>query len=145
MLNTVKSALGYVPTLLFAVFEIKPNRTTISEELYVFAQPMSVIFYKDAHEESKAVTKAPAMKWLTEVNVVVWNINTLSSDDLIGYGRVQLQKALSQGYDDSSWAIQTGRCCGGGFDPGLWWQLLSQRRWQRAGASGVKVRVARAN
>ncbi|KAH1046778.1 hypothetical protein J1N35_037562 [Gossypium stocksii] len=82
---------------------------------------------KDAHEESKAVTKAPAMKYggkppifqekftfsllegLTEVNVVVWNINTLSSDDLIGYGRVQLQKALSQGYDDSSWAIQTGR------------------------------------
>ncbi|KAG4209278.1 hypothetical protein ERO13_A03G187000v2 [Gossypium hirsutum] len=54
------------------------------------------------------------LEGLTEVNVVVWNSNTLSSDDLIGYGRIQLQKAISQGYDDSSWAIQTktGRFAG---------------------------------
>ncbi|XP_017224513.1 leucine-rich repeat extensin-like protein 3 isoform X2 [Daucus carota subsp. sativus] len=44
---------------------------------------------------------------LRELNVVVWNSNTLSYDDFIGSGKVQLQKVLSQGYDDSPWSIQT--------------------------------------
>ncbi|WOG82346.1 hypothetical protein DCAR_0101510 [Daucus carota subsp. sativus] len=44
---------------------------------------------------------------LRELNVVVWNSNTITYDDFIGSGKVQLQKVLSQGYDDSSWAIHT--------------------------------------
>ncbi|CAK9181979.1 unnamed protein product [Ilex paraguariensis] len=44
---------------------------------------------------------------LRELNLVVWNSNTLTYDDFIGSGKVQLQKVLSQGYDDSSWPLQT--------------------------------------
>ncbi|KAI3938340.1 hypothetical protein MKW98_015239 [Papaver atlanticum] len=46
---------------------------------------------------------------LREINVMVWNSNTLKDDDFIGSGKVQLQKALSQGFDDSTWPIQSGR------------------------------------
>ncbi|XP_043710662.1 branchpoint-bridging protein-like [Telopea speciosissima] len=44
---------------------------------------------------------------LRELNVVVWNSNSLTYDDFIGNGKVQLQKVLSQGYDDSAWPLQT--------------------------------------
>ncbi|XP_009606823.1 16 kDa phloem protein 2 [Nicotiana tabacum] len=44
---------------------------------------------------------------LREINVVVWNSNTLSYDDFIGSGKIQLHKVLSQGYDDTAWPIQT--------------------------------------
>ncbi|CAL5385921.1 unnamed protein product [Camellia sinensis] len=44
---------------------------------------------------------------LRELNLVVWNSNTLTYDDFIGSGKVQLQKVLSEGYDDSSWPLQT--------------------------------------
>ncbi|KAJ7007185.1 16 kDa phloem protein 2-like [Populus alba x Populus x berolinensis] len=48
---------------------------------------------------------------LRELSVVVWNSHTLSADEHIGTGRIQLHKALSQGFDDASWPIQskTGR------------------------------------
>ncbi|KAK7253200.1 hypothetical protein RIF29_37726 [Crotalaria pallida] len=51
---------------------------------------------------------------LRELNVVVWNSNTLTFDDFIGTGKVQLHKVLSQGYDDSAWPLQTktGRYAG---------------------------------
>ncbi|KAA8536221.1 hypothetical protein F0562_028699 [Nyssa sinensis] len=51
---------------------------------------------------------------LRELKTVVWNSNTLSYDDFIGSGNVQLQKVLSQGYDDSTWPLQskTGRHAG---------------------------------
>ncbi|XP_059647823.1 elicitor-responsive protein 1 [Cornus florida] len=51
---------------------------------------------------------------LRELNIVVWNSNTVSYDDFIGSGKVQLQKVLSQGYDDSPWPLQskTGRHAG---------------------------------
>ncbi|KAL5562444.1 hypothetical protein UlMin_032191 [Ulmus minor] len=51
---------------------------------------------------------------LREMNVVVWNSNTITTDDFIGSGMVQLQKVLTQGYDDSSWSLQskTGRYAG---------------------------------
>ncbi|XVE55836.1 hypothetical protein DITRI_Ditri03aG0189400 [Diplodiscus trichospermus] len=51
---------------------------------------------------------------LREINVMVWNSNTLVADDLIGSGRIQLHKALSQGYDDCTWPLQskTGRHSG---------------------------------
>ncbi|KAK6241098.1 hypothetical protein SCA6_006487 [Theobroma cacao] len=51
---------------------------------------------------------------LREINVVVWNSNTLTYDDFIGNGKVQLLKVLSQGYDDSPWSLQTktGRYAG---------------------------------
>ncbi|KAG5581502.1 hypothetical protein H5410_052129 [Solanum commersonii] len=44
---------------------------------------------------------------LREINVVVWKSNTVNSDDLIGSGKFQLQKVLSQGFDDSAWPLQT--------------------------------------
>uniref|UniRef100_A0A5B7BX78 Putative extensin-like n=1 Tax=Davidia involucrata TaxID=16924 RepID=A0A5B7BX78_DAVIN len=44
---------------------------------------------------------------LRELNLVVWNSNTLSYDDFIGSGKVQLQKVLSQGYDDTTWPLQS--------------------------------------
>ncbi|KAL6522552.1 hypothetical protein OROMI_031510 [Orobanche minor] len=43
---------------------------------------------------------------LRELCVVIWNSNTLTFDDLIGNGKVPLQKVLSQGYDDSSYPLQ---------------------------------------
>ncbi|KAL3843904.1 hypothetical protein ACJIZ3_001307 [Penstemon smallii] len=46
---------------------------------------------------------------LREFSVVVWNSNTLTYDDLIGSGKIQLQKVLSQGYDDSPWPLQDKR------------------------------------
>ncbi|XP_073106965.1 elicitor-responsive protein 3-like [Elaeis guineensis] len=49
----------------------------------------------------------PLIEGLREINLIVWNSNTFTADDFIGSGRVQLQKVLSQGYDDSSWPIQT--------------------------------------
>ncbi|KAI3769913.1 hypothetical protein L6452_01027 [Arctium lappa] len=51
---------------------------------------------------------------LRDLNITVWNSNTLTHDDLIGNGRVPLTKALSQGFDDSSWPLQskTGRHAG---------------------------------
>ncbi|KAH7866391.1 hypothetical protein Vadar_019752 [Vaccinium darrowii] len=47
------------------------------------------------------------IEWLRELNVLVWNSNTLTYDDFIGSGKVQLQKVLSGGYDDNSWPLQT--------------------------------------
>ncbi|KAM0036079.1 putative C2 domain-containing protein [Helianthus debilis subsp. tardiflorus] len=44
---------------------------------------------------------------LRELNIMVWNSNTLSRDDFIGSGKVHLAKVLTQGYDDSSWPLQT--------------------------------------
>ncbi|KAF5727265.1 extensin-like [Tripterygium wilfordii] len=51
---------------------------------------------------------------LRELKIVVWNNNTVTFDDFIGSGKVQLQKVLSHGYDDSAWTIQskTGRYSG---------------------------------
>ncbi|GER42174.1 calcium-dependent lipid-binding family protein [Striga asiatica] len=46
---------------------------------------------------------------LREISVVVWNSNTITFDDFIGSGKIQLQKVLSQGYDDSSWPLQDKR------------------------------------
>ncbi|GFP84598.1 elicitor-responsive protein 1 [Phtheirospermum japonicum] len=46
---------------------------------------------------------------LREFTIVVWNSNTLTFDDFIGNGKVQLQKVLSQGYDDSPWPLQDKR------------------------------------
>ncbi|KAI6701362.1 hypothetical protein NL676_015686 [Syzygium grande] len=51
---------------------------------------------------------------LRELNLAVWNSNTLTLDDFIGSGKVQLHKVLSQGFDDTAWPIQTktGRYAG---------------------------------
>ncbi|GAV84806.1 C2 domain-containing protein [Cephalotus follicularis] len=51
---------------------------------------------------------------LRELNLAVWNSNSLTLDDFIGGGKVPLQKVLSQGYDDSTWPLQTktGRYAG---------------------------------
>lgn len=51
---------------------------------------------------------------LRELNINVWNSNTVSRDDFISSGKVQLAKVLSQGFDDSSWPLQskTGRHAG---------------------------------
>ncbi|GER36949.1 calcium-dependent lipid-binding family protein [Striga asiatica] len=46
---------------------------------------------------------------LREFSVVIWNSNTLTFDDFIGSGKIQLQKVLLQGYDDSSWPLQDKR------------------------------------
>ncbi|OVA02069.1 C2 calcium-dependent membrane targeting [Macleaya cordata] len=44
---------------------------------------------------------------LRELSVSVWNSNTLTYDDFIGSGKVQLHKVLSQGFDDTAWPLQT--------------------------------------
>lgn len=51
---------------------------------------------------------------LREIIVVVWNSNTLTFDDYIGSGKIQLQDVLSRGYDDRAWPLQskTGRHAG---------------------------------
>eukprot|EP00252_Welwitschia_mirabilis_P004562 TRINITY_DN14883_c0_g1_i1.p1 TRINITY_DN14883_c0_g1~~TRINITY_DN14883_c0_g1_i1.p1 ORF type:complete len:250 (-),score=50.89 TRINITY_DN14883_c0_g1_i1:497-1246(-) len=47
----------------------------------------------------------PLIEGLREINVSVWNSNTLSHDDLIGTGKIYLEKVLSNGYDDSTWPL----------------------------------------
>ncbi|CAI8612123.1 unnamed protein product [Vicia faba] len=49
----------------------------------------------------------PLIEVLREFTVVVWNSNILTFDGFIGTGKVQLNKVLSQGFDDSSWPLQT--------------------------------------
>ncbi|XP_027914061.1 leucine-rich repeat extensin-like protein 3 isoform X3 [Vigna unguiculata] len=49
----------------------------------------------------------PLIEGLREINVLVWNSNTLTFDDFIGSGKIQLHKVLSQGFDDSAWPLQT--------------------------------------
>ncbi|KDO84072.1 hypothetical protein CISIN_1g048139mg, partial [Citrus sinensis] len=49
----------------------------------------------------------PLIEGLRELNVVVWNSHTLTPDEFIGSGRIQLHKALSQGFDDAAWPLQT--------------------------------------
>ncbi|GAA0164431.1 hypothetical protein LIER_20071 [Lithospermum erythrorhizon] len=51
---------------------------------------------------------------LRELNVVVWNSNTMTYDDFIGSGKIQLQKVLTEGFDDTVWTIhtKTGRYAG---------------------------------
>ncbi|KAJ6299042.1 hypothetical protein OIU76_020090 [Salix suchowensis] len=51
---------------------------------------------------------------LREINVAVWNSNTLTYDDFIGSGKIHLHKVLSQGFDDATWSLQTntGRYAG---------------------------------
>ncbi|KAL5072438.1 hypothetical protein RYX36_011422, partial [Vicia faba] len=49
----------------------------------------------------------PLIEGLREFTVVVWNSNILTFDGFIGTGKVQLNKVLSQGFDDSSWPLQT--------------------------------------
>ncbi|XP_022036198.1 elicitor-responsive protein 1-like [Helianthus annuus] len=51
---------------------------------------------------------------LRELNISVWNSNTVHHDTFIGSGKVQLAKAISQGFDDSTWPLQskTGRDAG---------------------------------
>ncbi|ERM99403.1 elicitor-responsive protein 3 [Amborella trichopoda] len=44
---------------------------------------------------------------LREINITVWNSNTLTFDDFIGSGRVQIQKVLTQGFDDNPWTLQS--------------------------------------
>ncbi|GMI91122.1 hypothetical protein HRI_002781500 [Hibiscus trionum] len=44
---------------------------------------------------------------LKELNLVVWNSNTLIVDDVIGSGRIQLHKVLSQGFEDCTWPLQS--------------------------------------
>ncbi|XP_010444977.1 PREDICTED: elicitor-responsive protein 3-like [Camelina sativa] len=54
------------------------------------------------------------LEGLRDLKVAVWNSNTLSTDNFIGNATIQLQKVLSQGYDDCTWTLQTktGRFAG---------------------------------
>jgi len=51
----------------------------------------------------------PLIEGLRELNVLVWNSNTINRDDFIGSCKVPLNKVITSGYDDSSWSIQTRR------------------------------------
>ncbi|TXG64242.1 hypothetical protein EZV62_011236 [Acer yangbiense] len=53
----------------------------------------------------------PLIEGLRELNIIVWNSNTLTVDDFIGSGKVQLTKVLQQGFDDTAWPLwgKTGR------------------------------------
>lgn len=59
------------------------------------------------HPTFQEKTIIPLIEGLREIVVAVFNSNTISIDDFIGSGRVQLHKVLSQGYDDSSWSLQS--------------------------------------
>ncbi|MCO5613371.1 hypothetical protein L7F22_067647 [Adiantum nelumboides] len=49
----------------------------------------------------------PLIEGLREINVAVWNSNTLSADDFLGSGKILLQKVLTDGYHDSAWPLTT--------------------------------------
>ncbi|XP_020576130.1 protein SRC2 homolog isoform X2 [Phalaenopsis equestris] len=59
------------------------------------------------HPTFQEKTVIPLIEGLREISVAVWNSNTITFDDFIGSGRILLHKVLSQGYDDSSWTLQT--------------------------------------
>ncbi|KAK8956378.1 hypothetical protein KSP40_PGU015796 [Platanthera guangdongensis] len=59
------------------------------------------------HPTFQEKTIIPLIEGLREITVSVFNSNTITFDAFIGGGRVQLHKVLSQGYDDSSWSIQS--------------------------------------
>ncbi|KAI5067435.1 hypothetical protein GOP47_0017963 [Adiantum capillus-veneris] len=49
----------------------------------------------------------PLIEGLREIILTVWNSNTVSTDDFIGSGKILLQKALTDGYDDTTWPLTT--------------------------------------
>ncbi|XP_024035240.1 protein SRC2 homolog isoform X1 [Citrus clementina] len=49
----------------------------------------------------------PLIHGVNEMNLVVWNSNTITGDDFIGSGKVRLTKAITQGYDDNPWPLWT--------------------------------------
>ncbi|MCO5576477.1 hypothetical protein L7F22_030287 [Adiantum nelumboides] len=49
----------------------------------------------------------PLIEGLREINVAVWNSNTLSADDFLGSGKILLQKVLTDGYHESTWPLTT--------------------------------------
>ncbi|CAM0908836.1 unnamed protein product [Alopecurus aequalis] len=49
----------------------------------------------------------PLIEGLRELNVFVWNSNTINIDDFIGSCRVPLNRVLTSGHDDTSWPLQT--------------------------------------
>nr|XP_051197937.1 protein SRC2 homolog [Lolium perenne] len=51
----------------------------------------------------------PLIEGLRELNVLVWNSNTINKDVFIGSCKVPLNKVLACGYDDASWPLQTRR------------------------------------
>ncbi|KAG0473419.1 hypothetical protein HPP92_015276 [Vanilla planifolia] len=59
------------------------------------------------HPTFQEKTVIPLIEGLREISVSIWNSNTITDDDFIGSGRIQLQKVLAHGYDDSSWALQS--------------------------------------
>ncbi|KAJ4748114.1 Calcium-dependent lipid-binding (CaLB domain) family protein [Rhynchospora pubera] len=78
-------------------------------ELFSRQDPYICIEYANSKFRTRTCTEKfqiPLIEGLRELNVSVWNSNTFSRDDFIGSGSIQLQKVLSEGYDDSSWPIQ---------------------------------------
>ncbi|GKV10274.1 hypothetical protein SLEP1_g21665 [Rubroshorea leprosula] len=58
--------------------------------------------------EAASTEPEPALtEGIRKLNVVVWKSNTLTADDHVGNGRVQLLKDLSQGFDDTNWLLQS--------------------------------------
>ncbi|BBN08090.1 hypothetical protein MPTK1_4g08810 [Marchantia polymorpha subsp. ruderalis] len=49
----------------------------------------------------------PLIEGLREINVQVWNSNTVSLDDHIGSCKVLLDRVLSSGYDNTAWALKS--------------------------------------
>lgn len=49
----------------------------------------------------------PLIQGLREINLQVWNSNSVSADSYIGSGKIFLEKVLSTGYDDSSWPLSS--------------------------------------
>ncbi|KAK6939639.1 C2 domain [Dillenia turbinata] len=47
------------------------------------------------------------MEGIKELNVSVWGRNTFFADDFIGSVRVDLQKVLSEGFDDRHWSLRS--------------------------------------
>ncbi|GLT57320.1 hypothetical protein SLA2020_303000 [Shorea laevis] len=80
--------------------------SSISTTLFIEGRSLGFI-YGDKDPNSRRKFVFTLIEGLREISVTVWNSNTIASDVFIGSGKVQLQKVLSQGYDDTAWPLQT--------------------------------------
>ncbi|PWA46820.1 hypothetical protein CTI12_AA505850 [Artemisia annua] len=81
------------------------NLQLAHQKLSVIVDLINTMEARTQHFNKKFVFSL--IEGLRELNIIVWISNTLSHDDFIGSGKVQLAKVLSCGYEDSSWPLKT--------------------------------------
>ncbi|KAM0832226.1 hypothetical protein ACQ4PT_065059 [Festuca glaucescens] len=115
--------LSSTPSIQGQVLELRVTgcRKLRDTELFSRQDPYVIVEYANTKLRTRTCTdggrnpsfdekfQIPLVDGLRELNVLVWNSNTINNDDFIGSCRVPLHKVLASGYDDASWPLQTRR------------------------------------